>query len=89
MGDWIRKLPQRPTGTVLRAPVPEDAHDCVMPVDAEAGPRSLWQCECGCRWRMTVPYWRPIGGEPNPGTAALSSPPWLRLLDDGPRAAEG
>ena len=79
MGEWIRKVPHRRSEALLRGPAPGDEHNCVMPDDPGAGPRSIWQCECGQRWRVTVPYWRPLGQRlPQEGDAA--TPAWLRLL---------
>ena len=79
MGDWIRKVPHRRSEALLRGSAPSDEHNCLMPDDPAAGPRSIWQCECGQRWRVTVPFWRPLG-RPLAATSDAPAPAWLRLI---------
>ena len=67
MARWIRRTPPLtlqdiPVVSPTRAEnVQPEEHTCQPPAHAAAGPRSVWECDCGQRWRITMPYWRPIG----------------------------
>lgn len=84
MSKWIRKTPVVPLHDV---PVsqPESAlgtaHHCSPPQDVDAGPRSVWECDCGQRWRIAMPFWRPLGAPDSTRTPA-TLPGWVLELRD-------
>ena len=80
MSRWIRKTPvpvlqALPVRVVRTADA--DHHQCVPPAEVDAGPRSVWECDCGQRWRIAIPYWRPLG---EAETHPVELPGWVRLL---------
>ena len=82
MPRWIKKTPLRPQQEVPLRVVgdgPALMHQCVPPGSVSVGPRSIWECDCGQRWRIAVPYWRRVdGGEPS----AVEMPAWVRSITD-------
>lgn len=58
---WINVVPIGILRDIPARTVERNGHRCAPPTDAAVGPRSVWECDCGLRWRITAPYWRPIG----------------------------
>ena len=82
MSRWIRKVPLLPRQAVpLRVALPASgaSHDCAPPAEVDAAPRSIWECDCGRRWRIAAPYWRDIGVADGPSEV----PEWVMSLGDG------
>jgi hypothetical protein len=73
VGRWIRKTPTEPLVDlpVARSEQDEGSHQCELPRALDAGPRSVWECDCGLRWRIAVPHWRPL---PSAAAEAPSKP---------------
>lgn len=92
MGYWIRKV--IPTGTeppLIRWEAEPNGHLCSFPSRdelADAGPRSVWCCECGQRWRLTAPFWRPMGAPGAQDTDPADLPSWVRGLSRDPAATD-
>ena len=82
MGRWVRKTSAE---RMLELPVvrPELAdakHECQLPDAGDAGARSIWECECGLRWRIAVPHWRPLSSK-SP-TTPIDLPQWVASIAD-------
>ena len=76
MSRWIKKttlLPSQSVPVRVASGAVGD-HDCAPPGDVDAGPRSIWECDCGRRWRIATPYWR---GVAEPLQRAESLPEWV------------
>ncbi len=87
MSRWIRKTPLLPRQDVPVRVVTEqsgDGHRCLPPGRVDAGPRSVWECDCGVRWRIAVPYWRQLASaEETSEPREAGVPDWVRGLGDG------
>ena len=82
MAKWIRTTAVEPPRNllVLRLDAPEDeTHHCQPPLSVEVGPKSIWECDCGNRWRISAPYWRPLRTHPAPRGEV---PSWVATLSD-------
>ena len=81
VGRWIRRTPTDPIVDLPVARGEESGHECELPAAIDAGPRSIWECDCGLRWRIAVPHWRPLPTAVNPIIAPpLDLPAWVRSL---------
>ena len=87
MSRWIRKTPLTSQQAIPVRVITESdasAHECVPPDHVDAGPRSVWECDCGTRWRIATPYWRPLRGRRQ--QLVTEVPAWVRdMVDQPPR----
>lgn len=83
MGRWVRKTPadQMPRLPVARPELGEAEHECRLPDVRGAGARSIWECDCGLRWRIAVPHWRPLAASKQE-SAPLDLPQWVISITD-------
>ncbi len=89
MSRWIKKTPLLPLQEIPVRVVRAghgDGHSCAPPGEVDAGPRSIWECDCGERWRIAVPYWRSLGGAE--GAAVAEVPAWVRALGSPPQSQQ-
>ena len=83
MGRWIRKTPTEPLVElpVARSEQDEGSHQCELPPATDAGPRSVWECDCGQRWRIAIPHWRPLPNASEQANKPLDVPQWVIAIN--------
>jgi hypothetical protein len=83
MGRWVRKTPTDPMTElpVARPELADGKHECQLPAATDVGARSIWECDCGLRWRIAVPHWRPMAASSD-AERRLAVPQWVISISD-------
>ena len=81
MSRWIKKTAVAPLNDPIRVVHGSSAeadHECFPPSGEEAGYRSIWECDCGRRWRLAAPYWRELSTPRETSSRSLAVPAWVQ-----------